>query len=122
MASILVVDDEEQFRKMLKQLLEEEGHSVFEASNGDEALAHYRRQPTDLIILDVFMPEKEGLETIQEIRCEYPDAKIIAISGGGKQGILMYLHYSKEFGADKTLAKPFDPPELFELIQELLNE
>ena len=86
MARILIVDDETDLRGMFKMLFESNGYEVIEASNGNEAIELYRSSPVDLIIMDVFMPEKEGIETILELTSEFPDVNVIAISGGGKVG------------------------------------
>jgi len=122
MSNILIIDDEDQFRTMLKNLLEEEGHHVLEASDGEKGIQVYREHPVDLIMLDIFMPNKEGLETIRELKRDVSDTKIIAMSGGGRKGAHWYLEYAGMFGADKLLAKPFDPPELFEVIHQVLEE
>ena len=120
MPDILIIDDEYQIRKMLKLLLEDEGYEVHEASNGKEGIKLVRQHLPSLAIVDIFMPEKEGLETIQELRRDYPELKIIAISGGSKQGIIGFLECAERFGADKTLSKPFEPPHLISMIEELL--
>jgi CheY-like chemotaxis protein len=78
---ILVVDDEDQMRTMIRQMLEKSGYEVTEARNGREAICRYRERPSDVVITDLIMPEKEGIETIMEFRHEHPDVKIIAISG-----------------------------------------
>lgn len=121
MANILIIDDEDRFRSMLKRLLEEEDHHVLEASDGEKGLRIYREHPVDLIMVDIFMPNKDGLETIREFKRLASDTKIIAMSGGGRQGAQWYLEYAEMFGAHKTLAKPFDPPELFEAIRQVLD-
>ena len=121
MAKILIIDDEEQVRLYLRSILEPEGHEVVEAPDGKVGLQLYREEPVDLIITDVFMPEKEGLETIRELRREYPEVKIIAISGGGRTGNLDFLPLAKTFGALRTLAKPFDRQEMLDAVQEVLG-
>ena len=105
---------------MLKLLLEDEGYEVLEASNGVEGIKIVHQHSTSLAIIDIFMPEKEGLETILELRRDAPELKIIAISGGGRQGILGFLEVAERFGADKTLAKPFQPPQMISMVEELL--
>ena len=91
MARILIIDDEEKFRKMLRQMLERAGHEVVEAPDGKEGVKLYREKLTDLIITDIFMPEKEGIQTIKELKRDFPEAKIIAISGGGRNGLFYFL-------------------------------
>ena len=121
MATILIVDDEAQFRKMLRQMLERAGHAVIEAANGKEAESLYRRFQPGLVITDIFMPEKEGLETIMEIKHEFPEARIIAMSGGGREGDDLFLRHAEQFGASETLKKPFERQELLDMVTAALN-
>ena len=121
MPRILIIDDEEQVRLYLRRILEPEGHEVVEAGNGKVGLHLYREEPADLIITDVFMPEKEGLETIRELRSDYPEVKIIAISGGGRNIDLDFLPLAKQLGALRTLAKPFDRQKMLDAVQEVLG-
>ena len=106
MANILIIDDDNQFREMLRQMIERDGYEVIEASDGKEGIALYRKNPTDLIITDLIMPEKDGIETIQELKKDFPEIKIIAISGGGRLGPNDYLQLAKMLGAQRTLTKP----------------
>jgi CheY-like chemotaxis protein len=121
MARILVVDDDEQVRTMLRRTLEREGYEVEEAADGQAALDAHRRQAADLLIVDIVMPEKEGLETIFELRRDYPEVKVIAISGGGHLAPQGYLDTAARFGAQRTFAKPVDRDELLEAIRQLLQ-
>jgi CheY-like chemotaxis protein len=121
MHSILVVDDDDQFRSMLRQVLGREGYEVVEARNGREGMALYRAEPTDLVISDILMPEREGLQTIRELRREFPEAKIIAVSGGGPGGTMNFLKAAKLLGAERTLWKPFELDELRQVVREVLN-
>jgi len=120
MARILVVDDEELARFTLRDILEGEGHEVTEASNGNEAIASQNANPFDLIITDIIMPEKEGVETIVEMKQDYPDLKIIAISGGGRTRNLDFLKLAKDFGANAILSKPFSEEELLDHVRSCL--
>jgi CheY-like chemotaxis protein len=120
MARILLVDDDEQFRKMLHKALERAGYEVQDAQNGDAALEMYRQCPSDLIITDLVMPEKEGIETIVELRRLNPAVKIIAISGGGRMNPATTLAMAQKLGARRTLAKPFAPHELLDTISQVL--
>lgn len=122
MARILVMEDDDGFREMLREMLEIAGHEVVEASDGEVGLKLYRKEPTDLIIIDIFMPSKDGLEAIIELNRNYPDVKIIAISGGGKRGDLTFLDASLTFGANRKFAKPFERQELLQAIRELLDQ
>jgi CheY-like chemotaxis protein len=117
----MVVEDDIAVRKLLREILERTGHEVLDAANGKEAIALYQASPTDLIITNILMPEKEGLETIQELRRDYPDIKIIAISGGGQIGPADYLEVARRFGATRTFSKPFDRKELLKAVDELLE-
>ena len=121
MARILVVDDEELARFTIRDILETAGHEVAEAENGKEAIESQTAGPFDLIITDIIMPEKEGVETIIELKRDYPDLKIIAISGGGRTKNLDFLQLADEFGADKILAKPFSEDELLERVNDCLS-
>ncbi len=121
MARILIIDEEEQVRRYLRKILEAQGHEVVAASDGKLGIELCREEPTDLIITDIFMPEKEGLETIRELRRDYPDVKIIAISGGGRTGNLDFLPLAEKFGALRTLDKPFTRQEMLDAVQEVLD-
>ena len=121
MARILVIDDEAMIRNLLTRILEREGYDVVTASNGEDGIKIHRENPADLIITDLIMPDKEGIETIMELRRDFQDVKIIAMSGGGKIDPETYLHIAKTIGALKTLAKPFDRKELLTTIRELLE-
>jgi CheY-like chemotaxis protein len=122
MASILLVDDDEQFRTMLSESLSQAGYEVNEARDGREGIQSYRDHPCDLIITDLIMPEKEGLETIEEFRRNYPEAKIIAISGGSRHGPFDYLKMAKALGARQVLAKPFTRQEILEAVTQVMEQ
>ncbi len=121
MARILVIDDDEQFRFMLRRILEHAGYEVAEAGNGEDGQRIYRDRPSDLVIVDLIMPEKEGLETIMELRHDFPHIKIIAISGGGRIGPEGYLEVAKNVGAVRALAKPVERQELLAALQDSLR-
>jgi DNA-binding response OmpR family regulator len=120
-ARILIIDDEDQIRTMLRQLLEHEGYEVMEAPDGREGIKTYRSKPADLIITDIVMPEKEGIETIMELKQDYPDVKIIAMSGGGRIEPETYLKMAKNFGALLTFTKPIQTRQLLNAVKGLLN-
>ena len=121
MARILVIDDEELARYTLREILEAAGHEVVEASNGNEGTTAQRFKPCDMVITDMIMPEKEGLETIIELKSEYPDLKIIAISGGGRTRNLDFLNLANEFGADQVIIKPFSEEDLMKSVDACLG-
>lgn len=122
MARILLIEDDETVRGLLVQMLSDAGFEVAQATNGEQGIELYRKTPTDLIITDLVMPEKEGIEVITELRRDFPDVKIIAISGGGRQGGDGYLKIAKMLGAKRTLNKPFSLKSLLEAIQEVLKQ
>jgi DNA-binding NtrC family response regulator len=122
MAQILLVDDDEQFRRMLAKTLERAGYDVVQAVDGNDALKKYRETPADLVLTDIVMPEKEGIETIMELWRDYPDVKIIAISGGSRNvNPEMALKCASAFGALHTFSKPVDREALLETVRDLLN-
>ncbi|GAK60632.1 response regulator [Candidatus Vecturithrix granuli] len=122
MARILIIDDDVQFLKMLRQMLEREGYEVVEALDGRVGIRLFRELRTELVITDIFMPEKEGIETTLELKREFPGVPIIIMSGGGRAYDFRYLDMAREFGADRAFIKPFERQELLAAIQELLDE
>ena len=122
MTRILIIDDDEQVLDMLYESLTREGYDVLRASNGEQGLRLYRQEPVDLIITDIIMPEKEGIETIIELRQDFPDVKIIAMSGGGRIVTKDYLHLAKIFGVQRTFKKPVAREQLLDAIKALLKE
>ncbi len=123
MAQIVLIEDDVQFRTMLRMTLERAGHEVVEANNGDEGIAQVEHVSPDLVITDLVMPEKEGLETIMELWQAHPDLPIIAISGGGaKVDAEMALSCAQAFGAMRTFSKPLDREKLLAAVKELVPE
>lgn len=121
MPHILLVDDDDAFRNMLRLTLEQMGHSVTEACNGRDALLLHAVHPADVVLTDIIMPEKEGLETILELRRAAHPAKIVAMSGGGRCSALDYLGLAKRFGALAVLEKPFSNSEMALAIESALG-
>jgi CheY-like chemotaxis protein len=119
-SKLLVVDDDDAVRMMMRKMLEMASHDVTTAANGIQALNCLREQLPDVVILDIIMPEKEGLETIIELRRDYPTLKIIAISGGGSIGPANYLKLAKKLGAHLTMEKPIRMEELKAAIRQLV--
>ena len=122
MPRILVVDDDQQVRTMIKLTLERDGYGVTEASDGSEAVKIYQQETFDLVITDIVMPGKEGIETIMELRGLNPGAQIIAISGGGRISPEDYLTWAQRFGVARTFTKPVDRAQLLEAVAELIPE
>lgn len=120
MARILLIDDDDDVRTVLRLTLVHFGHTVIEASNGRAGLELFQRDGADLVITDIVMPEKEGLEVLMELRKLKPSVKIIAISGGGRGSAADYLHMAKKLGAATVLAKPFASEALMAAVNELL--
>ena len=122
MARILVIDDDASIRALLREVLEMEGHAVQDAADGDEGVRLYRKKPADLIITDVLMPEKDGVELIMELQEHYPEVRIIAMSGGGRGlDATFNLRMAKDFGALRVLAKPFSPADVVAAVEWVLR-
>ena len=119
MTQILVMDDDPGMRAMLDQILKLYGYDVVLAANGKEGLELFRSRKVDLVISDLYMPEKEGLETIKEIHRDSPEVPIIAMSG--KQGKTSLLSVAQHFGAARILVKPFNPQDLLTAVEEVLK-
>lgn len=112
MTKILIIEDEEMVRTTIQQILLKAGYEVEVSSNGKLGLEKQKKKPADIVVTDIIMPEKDGIETTIEIRDHFPNTKIIAISGGGRIKNLNFLEYAKQMGADVILAKPFTREEL----------
>jgi len=121
MQRILIIDDDHHILLMIKKMLERAGYEVDLASNGVEGLALFQKIQADLVITDIIMPEKEGLETIREMKRLQPDLKVIAMSGGGKISADNYLETAKIFGASKVLEKPFSQKTMVMAVIDLLG-
>src|SRR5579864_1581719 len=119
---ILLIDDDKLVLYTLQRVLRGQGHAVRAASDGSVGMQLLRSEPADLVITDIVMPEQEGLETIRQIRRDFPHTKIIAISGGLRQGALDVLSMATSFGADDIIAKPFGPHEVLSRIALLTAE
>jgi two-component system, response regulator, stage 0 sporulation protein F len=118
MATILVIDDQEPIRALLRAALEGDGHEVLEAANGLLGLERYRERAADLIITDIRMPEMNGLELMLELNRSFPHVKVIAMSGGlERKG---ELNAAKLLGARRTFHKPFDVKELLDAVRDEL--
>jgi len=122
MARILVIDDDRKLRDVLSRALERAGHTVFEADDGAAGIRLYRDRGPDLVITDIFMPERDGLATIVQLRREFTGVKIIVISGGDQSGSLDLREHAAALGASRTLLKPFDQSELVRTVHELLGQ
>jgi CheY-like chemotaxis protein len=122
MAVLLVIDDDAAMRRMMVRTLSGSKHRVLEAENGQEGLKMMDEHKPDVVITDILMPQKEGIETIREVQERAPATKIIAISGGGASHNLMFLDVARAFGADAVLAKPFRPAQLVQTVEQVLGD
>ncbi|AGW15103.1 response regulator transcription factor [Megalodesulfovibrio gigas] len=120
MALILVVDDSDIIRMMLREFLEAEGHQVLEAADGLQGVAQAGQQTVDLAIVDIFMPGKEGLSTIKELKAARPQLPVVAISAGSTFTDTETLDWAKDYGADRTMPKPLDRQIVIATVRELL--
>lgn len=121
MAYIVVIDDDPKILEIFKLFLENEGHSVVTANNGQEGIDIFRNDQADLVVTDMVMPVKNGLKTIMELGTEFPDIKIIAISGGGIIEPDRYLSLAKCIGIKQTLTKPVTKEQLINAVNEVLE-
>lgn len=120
--TILIVDDDPQIRKLLGAILKRDGYGIITAPDGRQALRELDNQAVDLVITDLIMPGKEGIETIMEMRKKIPGMPIIAISGGGKLNPQTYLEIARSLGAVRTMSKPIDPASLTATVKDLLAD
>lgn len=117
MKHILLMDDETSIVQLLTRLLQRSDYKVTVALDGKEGMELYRNDPADLVIVDIFMPEMDGLEVIRQLKAEFPDVHLIAISGAPKN----LLHEAKELGANQILRKPFNLDVLLQAIETELG-
>ena len=118
---VLVIDDDADLRELIRDSLEGDGFEVTSAANGARGLEIQRAKPAQIVITDIFMPEKEGLETLIAMRNEFPLAKIIVMSGGGGTTKADYLSLARELGAAKSFSKPFELRALCAAVRELVR-
>lgn len=121
MARVLIADDEEDVRTLLQRALTVAGHEARVAKDGNEALACLREAPVDVAVVDIYMPGKDGIETIMDIRRRHPAVKIIAITGSEPTTGKAMLHMAQKLGAHRTLAKPFSLDELMIALHDVLG-
>ena len=117
MAKVLVVDDDEAMRLALTRTLQAAGYETAPAVDGADALEQFRAAPADMVIVDLYMPGQEGLETLSQLRRDYPDVPVIVMSGNRNREVM--LRAAERLGAAYTISKPFEPEELIGLLQSL---
>jgi CheY-like chemotaxis protein len=122
MAKLLIIDDEKLARFAVRKVLENAGHQIVEAADGIEGTNLCRAERFDAVITDIVMPHKAGLETIVDLRRDYPDLPMIAISGGARTHNEDSLKLAKQFGANKVLSKPFSELDLVSAVESVLAE
>lgn len=120
MARIIVIDDQEPIRRIVRRALENEQHQVLEASDGEAGMELLQGEPVDVVITDIFMPGWDGIQTLREIRKRYPAVRVIAMSGGDSTGMLDLRKDAELLGAVKSLQKPFTAREIVELVRAVL--
>lgn len=117
---VLVIDDETGVREMIAESLKFCGYRVFQAANGKNALEMIGRgEKPDIVITDLIMPEQDGMETILSIRKDFPEVRLVAISGGGRRNNVDFLTLAEDLGADSALPKPLDMDELERVVERL---
>ena len=110
--TVCVIEDDELVRSRLADMLRAGGHNVFEAESADRGIDLIRMEKADVAVVDILMPDRDGLEAIGQLRRTRPDLRIVAISGGGRVGPQIYLDLAKQIGADASLTKPIDQADL----------
>jgi len=121
MARILVIDDQEPIRRVVRRALEQDGHEVFDASDGEVGMEILESHSFDIVITDIFMPGQDGIVTLRQIRKRFPTVKVIVISGGDSTGMMDLRQDVELLGAVKSLQKPFNAKEIVDLVRSVLG-
>jgi two-component system chemotaxis response regulator CheY len=121
-ANLLVVEDDAELLQVMTRALQGAGHNVLAASTGEGGLRLFRAEPPDLVVCDIVMPDRDGIELIPEMKAAHPAAKVLAISGRQMIGSLDVLNLARQMGADATLGKPFSIEALVTIVGALLSE
>jgi CheY-like chemotaxis protein len=121
MACIVVIDDQEPIRRIVRRALEQAGHEVLDASDGEVGLQLLESHSADVVISDIFMPGLDGIQTLRQIRKLFPRVKVIVMSGGDSSGMLDLRRDAELLGAVKTLAKPFTGREIVAAVNSVLE-
>ena len=121
MARILVIDDQDSIRRVVRRALEQDDHEVFDAGDGEVGMEILESQSFDVVITDIFMPGQDGIVTLRQIRKRFPTIKVIVISGGDATGIMDLREDAELLGAVKSLQKPFNAREIMDVVRSVLG-
>lgn len=121
MARILVIDDQESIRRVVRRALEQDGHQVMDASDGEMGMQILARHSADVVITDIFMPGQDGILTLRQIRKQFPAVKVVVMSGGDSTGLLDLRQDAELLGAVKSLQKPFNAVEIIDMVRAVLG-
>ena len=122
MCTILIVDDERAFRSFVRDSLEMMGHEVIESANGKDGVSAFRRHKPDLVFVDIFMRERGGLWLIRELRAEFPESRLIVVSGGSLIQSAEFIAYARQLGVAASLRKPFSAELLAATVDTVLRD
>ena len=121
MARVIVIDDQEPIRRIVRTALERAGHEVFDAGDGELGLQLLERHAADVVLSDIFMPGMDGIQMLRQIRKQFPDVKVIVMSGGDSTGMLDLRRDAELLGAVKSLPKPFTTHEIVAIVNSVLE-
>ncbi|HEX9348949.1 MAG TPA: response regulator [Gemmatimonadales bacterium] len=121
MARILVIDDQDSIRRVVRRALEQDGHEVFDASDGELGMEILESHSFDVVITDIFMPGQDGIVTLRQVRKRFPEVKVIVISGGDSTGMMDLRQDAELLGAVKSLQKPFNAREIMDVVRSVLG-
>lgn len=122
MARIIIIDDQDAIRSIVRRTLERHGHTVVEAPDGQAGMRLLLEQPVDLVITDIFMPGQDGIETLRAVRKDFPGVPVIVMSGGSRIGDLDLREAAEVLGAVRTIQKPFGAHEILKVVSEVLGQ
>lgn len=115
--NILVVDDDPLLATSFQRYLADKGHKVFVAKDGRVAIQILAREVVEVVLLDIFMPDQDGIETLREIKRTFPEVRVAVMSGGGVRGRYDFLQAAQKFGADSVAQKPITPSQLLAIVE-----
>jgi len=121
MACVVVIDDQEPIRRIVRRALEQAGHQVLDAEDGELGLQLLERHPVDVVVSDIFMPGMDGIQMLRQIRKQFPAVKVIVMSGGDSSGMLDLRRDAELLGAVKSLSKPFTTHEIVTIVNSVLD-